>query len=179
MSRKKQEEPMTVAPAPLPDPFITIAVTAADGSVVVVRTIVNTDEAIERELATMAELWSKSERTRHLVPVQSWRRVDAEAVPADREYRGAWRDSGAGPIVHDMKRARAIHRDRLRAARAPLLSDLDVATIRADEDGDTRKKAAAVARKRALRDAPADARIDQAADVAALRSLTLDVLAPE
>lgn len=63
-------------------------------------------------------------------------------------------------ITIDMDKAREIHRDRIRAARAPLLAAADVDFQRALETGaDT---SAIVARKSALRDAPADPAIDAA-----------------
>ncbi|MBU8544004.1 MULTISPECIES: hypothetical protein [Roseomonadaceae] len=64
-------------------------------------------------------------------------------------------------IVIDPDRARAVHRDRLRAARAPLLAALDAAFLRALEAGES--AADIVARKQALRDAPAAPEIDAAA----------------
>lgn len=71
-------------------------------------------------------------------------------------------------ITIDMHRARDIHRDRIRAARATALAALDVAYQRADEQGDAAAKAAIAAQKQALRDAPADPRIDAASTVEAL-----------
>lgn len=81
--------------------------------------------------------------------------------PSDRIFRNAWvvRD---GQIDVDMPRARNVQRGRIRAARKPILADLDVQTLRAVEQQDTGKLAEIVARKQKLRDAPADPRIDAA-----------------
>lgn len=99
-------------------------------------------------------------------------RIDPANVPADRTFRGAWVFSGNG-IDHDMAKARAIHRDRMRAARAPLLAALDVEYQRADERGDAKAKADIAARKQTLRDAPADPRIEAANTIDELKAITL------
>lgn len=75
--------------------------------------------------------------------------VDASEVPADRTFRDAWN----ADLTVDMALARDIHRDRLRAARAPVLAALDVEQLRG---GDVE------ARKQALRDVTKDERIEAA-----------------
>ena len=73
-----------------------------------------------------------------------------------------------------MTAARGIHRDNLRAERAPKLAALDVAYMKAlEQSGDT---AAIAAQKQALRDVTGDALIEAAATADALKALTLDVL---
>jgi hypothetical protein len=106
----------------------------------------------------------------------SQRLISPGQVPNNRDYRAAWIDDGNGPIKHDMPRAREAHRERLREQRAPRLAALDTDAIRAIEDDDAPKKALVKAAKQKLRDAPADPRIDNAQNVAALAALTLDVL---
>jgi hypothetical protein len=76
----------------------------------------------------------------------------------------------------DMTAARGIHRDNLRAERAPKLSALDVDYMKALEEGDTAAQQAIVSVKQALRDVTGDARIEAAATADALKALTLDVL---
>jgi hypothetical protein len=94
-------------------------------------------------------------------------------VPADRTFRGAWAFNGAAVEI-DMAAARGIHRDNLRAERAPKLAALDVAYMKAlEQSGDT---AAIAAQKQALRDVTGDARIEAAATPDALKALTLDAL---
>ena len=63
-------------------------------------------------------------------------------------------------IKIDLAKAKEMHRNRIRAARTPLFPDLDVQYQRATEtSADT---SAIVAKKQALRDAPAATAIDNA-----------------
>ena len=96
-------------------------------------------------------------------------------VPQDRTFRDAWQFIGAA-IEVDMMKARDIHRDRLRAERAPRFSELDAAWFRAAETGDTDAQTAVAGMKQALRDVTADPRIDAAATPDELKALTLDAL---
>lgn len=82
-------------------------------------------------------------------------------IPSDLTFRDAWTAQN-GKAVVDMARARAIHRDRLRMLRAPKLAALDVAYLKAQEKGDAAAMADIVAKKQALRDAPAHPAIDAA-----------------
>ena len=71
-------------------------------------------------------------------------------------------------ISINMTKARELHKDRIRAARTPLLTKLDVDFQKALEtSADT---ASIVSKKTALRDAPADSDIGSAADTAALKA---------
>ncbi|XAI96413.1 hypothetical protein [Microcystis phage Mel-JY33] len=94
-------------------------------------------------------------------------------VPTDRTFRGAWRFNGPAVEV-DMDAARAIHRQNLRAERAPRLAALDVQVMRAIEEG--RGTATLVGEKQRLRDVTADPRIDAAKSPEELKALTLDNL---
>ena len=68
----------------------------------------------------------------------------------------------------DMAKAKEIHKTKIREARTPLLAALDVEFQKAQEtSADT---SAIVAKKNALRDAPADSGITSAADEAALKA---------
>ena len=68
----------------------------------------------------------------------------------------------------DMAKAREIHKTNIRAARAPKLAELDVEFQKALEtSADT---SAIVAKKQALRDAPADSAIESATDEAGLKA---------
>ena len=68
----------------------------------------------------------------------------------------------------DMAKAREIHKNKIRTARQPLLQNLDVEFQKAQETGaDT---TAIVAKKNALRDAPADSGIAAANDTDALKA---------
>ena len=71
-------------------------------------------------------------------------------------------------ISINMTKARELHKDRIRAARTPLLTKLDVDFQKALEtSADT---TSIVSQKQALRDAPADSAIESAADVTALKA---------
>jgi len=94
-------------------------------------------------------------------------------VPADRTFRGAWQFDG-NAVEIDMDKARDIHRDNLRAERAPKLAALDVAYMKALEQGHVTTTIAA--EKQALRDVTDDARIADATTPDALKALTLDAL---
>lgn len=72
-------------------------------------------------------------------------------VPSDRTFRNAW--CWTGKVDHDMEKCRAIHRDRLRVARAPKLAALDVAQLRGQD---------VEAEKTALREVTADPAIEAA-----------------
>ncbi|MAL11750.1 MAG: hypothetical protein CMF74_19060 [Maricaulis sp.] len=68
----------------------------------------------------------------------------------------------------DMTKAKEIHRDNIRYAREPLLAALDIEFQRALEAGTSTTDI--VAKKQALRDAPADSAITAASDTDALKS---------
>lgn len=102
-----------------------------------------------------------------------YRIVDATEIPTDRYFRNAWKDD----LSVDMVKARNIHRDKLRALRAPKLDKLDVEYMRADEAGDAAKKTDIATKKQQLRDVTADPAIEAAAtpeDLKAVRPAILD-----
>ena len=71
-------------------------------------------------------------------------------------------------IKIDMAKAREIHKTNIRNARTPKLAELDVEFTKALETGASTTDI--VAKKQALRDAPADSGIAAAADEAALKA---------
>ena len=71
-------------------------------------------------------------------------------------------------IKIDMAKAREIHKNNIRSARKDKLADLDVQFQRALETGASTTDI--VAKKQALRDAPADSAIASASDEAALKA---------
>ena len=73
----------------------------------------------------------------------------------------------------NIDKAKAIKLDALRAERAPLLAALDLAFMRAVEQGDTAKQASIAAEKQALRDVTKVALPD---DVASLKDFKPDIL---
>jgi len=68
----------------------------------------------------------------------------------------------------DMAKAREIHKAKIREARTPLLNALDVEFQKAQET--SANTSAIVAKKQALRDAPADSGIASASDADALKA---------
>ena len=68
----------------------------------------------------------------------------------------------------DMAKAREIHKDKIRAARAEKFKELDIEFQKALETGASTTDI--VAKKQALRDAPADAGIASASDTDALKA---------
>ena len=68
----------------------------------------------------------------------------------------------------DMAKAREIHKAKIRAARTPKLAELDVEFQKALETGASTTDI--VAKKQALRDAPADSGIAAASDANALKA---------
>ena len=97
--------------------------------------------------------------------------IDASTatVPSDRHFRGAWSLSGS-VISEDMDEAKAIFKDKVREVRGPLLDAEDVVYMKALEADDASAKTASVAKKAALRDAPAASAINAASDIAGLKA---------
>ena len=97
--------------------------------------------------------------------------IDASTatVPSDRHFRGAWSLSGT-TITEDVTAAKVIFKDKIREVRGPLLDAEDVVYMKALEAADSTAQAASVAKKKALRDAPAASAIGSASDIAALKA---------
>ena len=75
-----------------------------------------------------------------------------DSVDIDNEYFNAYEfDAELGAKVN-IEKAKAIHLDKFRAARAPRLAKLDITFMKAVEANDEAKKAEIVAAKQALRD---------------------------
>ena len=90
-------------------------------------------------------------------------------VPSDRHFRGAWTLSGK-TISEDLAVAKTIFKDKVRDARKPLLEAEDVVYMKALEAGDSSAHSASVAKKKALRDAPAAKAITDADTIAKLKA---------
>ena len=97
--------------------------------------------------------------------------IDASTatVPSDRHFRGAWSLDGK-VISEDMTAAKVIFKDKIREVRAPLLEAEDVVYMKALEADDADAKTASVAKKKALRDAPAAKAITDADTIAKLKA---------
>ena len=75
-----------------------------------------------------------------------------ESVDIDNDYFNAYEfDAELGAKVN-IDKAKAIHLDKFRAARAPKLAKLDIDFMKAVEANDEEKKAEIIAAKQALRD---------------------------
>jgi len=97
-------------------------------------------------------------------------------VPTDRTFREAWSFNEA-VVEINMTAAKVIHKDNLRAERAPRLAELDVAYMKALEAGSGAD--AVAASKTTLRNITDDARIDAATTPDALKALNLATLLGE
>jgi len=97
--------------------------------------------------------------------------IDASTatVPSDRHFRGAWSLSGT-IISEDMTAAKVIFKAKIREVRTPLLDAEDVVYMKALEADDADAKTASVAKKKALRDAPAASAITSADTIAKLKA---------
>jgi len=98
--------------------------------------------------------------------------VEDSSIPTDQSFRGAWKGVGIGTtgatITEDITKAKEIHKNNIRNTRKPLLSALDVDFQRALEtSADT---SAIVAKKQALRDAPAASGIATASNTTELKA---------
>ena len=133
-----------------------IIYTNAEGGVSVVVPALEADISIE-------------EVAKRVVPEGvSYEIVDAQDVPSDRSYRNAWARNGRA-ITHDIVKARAIHKDKIREARKPQLDALDVEFMRATEVDNRTEMNQIASKKQALRDATADPRIDAAQNIEDLK----------
>lgn len=97
--------------------------------------------------------------------------ISVSDIPRDRTFRNAWKADGAR-IVEDVQKAREVAKDILRAQRAPLLEALDVAFMRAIEQGADATPIAA--EKQRLRDITQEP--DKARNIEELRAMAKELL---
>ena len=90
-------------------------------------------------------------------------------IPSDRHFRNAWKLNGS-VMAEDMTAAKVIFKNKIREVRKPLLEAEDVVYMKALEADDASAKTASVAKKKALRDAPAAKAIDDADTIAKLKA---------
>ena len=98
--------------------------------------------------------------------------VEDSTVPTDLSFRDAWVGVGIGTtgatVTEDITKAKEIHKKNIRLARASKFIDLDIEYQRATEtSADT---SAIIAKKQALRDAPAASGITTAVNVTELKA---------
>lgn len=106
--------------------------------------------------------------------VVSWRFVGVDEMP-DRTFRDAWTDNGRAISVQ-MEKARAIHMGRIRAARAAVLSVLDVEFSRALGQKNDAVVAEVEAKRQTLRDIPQTFDLTKADSPEALKALWPEIL---
>ena len=97
----------------------------------------------------------------------SYEIVEDSAIPTDRSFRNAWKQNSK-TIETDMTKAKEIHKDKIRTARTPKLAELDIEFQKALETSSSTTDI--VAKKQALRDAPAASGISTAASEADLKA---------
>ena len=106
------------------------------------------------------------------VGVSTYSIVEDSVVPTDRSFRNSWVGVGigstGGTITEDMSKAKELHKSNIRRARADKFTALDIEYQRATETSvDT---SAIVAKKQALRDAPAASGIATASNTTELKA---------
>lgn len=79
-------------------------------------------------------------------------------------------------ITVNMEKAREVKRNQIRTQRKPIIEELDVAYIRAQESGDTAKMNEVVSKKQALRDATESPEIDAATTPDELKAFVPEVI---
>ena len=114
----------------------------------------------------------------YLKPTASWRRIEAGEIPPDRTFREAWKDTGSKLDVH-MPKAREIHLQRVRVARAAKLEELDREWMRATGQGKKADAEAAEAKRQRLRDLPATLPVEEATTPDELKAVWDDELGPQ
>ena len=100
--------------------------------------------------------------------------VEDNTLPTNRDFRNSWIGNNIGiatattTITEDISKARDIHKTNIRNARTPKLAALDVEFQQAQET--SAGITTIVAKKQALRDAPAAAGIATAANTTELKA---------
>ena len=98
--------------------------------------------------------------------------VEDSVIPTDIDFRDAWVGVGIGTtggvISEDITKAKEIHKTNIRKARIPKLAELDIEYQRATET--SANTSDIVAKKQALRDAPAASGISTAANTTELKA---------
>ena len=97
----------------------------------------------------------------------SYEIVEDSVIPTDRSFRNAWKQNSK-TIETDMTKAKEIHKDKIRIARTPKLAELDIEFQKALETSSSTTDI--IAKKQALRDAPAASGISTAASEADLKA---------
>ena len=107
------------------------------------------------------------------VGISTYSIVEDSVIPTDRSFRNSWVGVGIGStsettITEDIEKAKEWHKTKIREARSDKFTALDIEYQRAIEtSADT---SAIVAKKQALRDAPAASGIATAANTTELKA---------
>ena len=111
----------------------------------------------------------------HLVPSGvDYEIVDDSIIPTDRGFRNSWTGNNIGiatattTVTEDITKAKVIHQDKIRIARKKKFKELDVEFQQAQET--SAGITTIVAKKQALRDAPAASGIATAANTTELKA---------
>jgi hypothetical protein len=96
-----------------------------------------------------------------------------ESLDIDNDYFDAYEFDTELGVKVNIEKAKAIHLDKFRAARAPKLQKLDIDFMKAVEANDEEKKAEIVAAKQALRDVTLTTLPD---DLAGIKATWPDIL---
>lgn len=135
-----------------------------------------TPAVIEHQILKWRALDSASPRPAPL----RWYIASPKDIPTDRTYRNAQVAHATEPkVVHDMARARELHRDLMRNERVEKLLSLDREWFIATRAKDDAVVADIDAEKQALLDATNDPRIEAAATIEDLKAVTLDAIVQE
>lgn len=151
---------------------ILVAITMADGHLQIMTLVVNGRGSVLPENAVWSNVpgyWfrdptdvviqSEVDKACYGQSVASWRRIERSALSThDRTYRNAWMDDGKS-IVHNMEKAKEIHRNHIRKHRKAKLAELDAQWMKAMGGDDKAAAKAVETQRQVLRDAPADPRI--------------------
>ena len=145
-----------------------IIYTNSDGTVSILQPILTEINPNTGKPFTILEIAEKD------VPVgiSTYSIVEDSVIPTDRSFRDSWVGNGVGvstaTIVEDLTKAKEIHKTNIRNARIPKLAELDVEFTKALETGASTTDI--VAKKNALRDAPADSGIAAASTTDELKA---------
>lgn len=109
-----------------------------------------------------------------LVPANAQRlETTMDKLPPRDDLMPAWMigPSADDPVVHNMTKAKAIWKDRMRAARTPLLEALDSESLMSLEKEDKQAQKDVADKKQALRDVTDDPAIEAAVTITELKAV--------
>lgn len=165
-----------------------VVFTRPDGSIGIITPVAGTvAEVAERDVPVILDApcaglpagtevdrtWAEAQGAKyHQLP---WMLCDEANIPVDRTFRNGWtcRD---GTVCHDMAKCRDLARATVRRRREALWPAADAAVTKALARTDMEALREAEARREALRNAPADPRIEEAETPEALKAAIEEAL---